>query len=81
MLYSEQIKNFKIKDKPLILGIETSCDETAVSVVKGGREILSDVIISSATEQARFGGVVPDVLLRRAQAFRQRGVVAVLIGG
>ncbi len=48
----------------LILGIETSCDETAASVVAGGREILSDVIVSSAAEHARFGGVVPEIASR-----------------
>ena len=42
-----------------ILAIESSCDETAAAVVKNGREVLADEIISSATEHARFGGVVP----------------------
>ena len=64
MLYSEQIKNFKIKDKPLILGIETSCDETAVSVVYNGREVLADEIISSAASHAVYGGVVPEIASR-----------------
>ena len=48
----------------LIMGIETSCDETAVSIVKNGREVLSDEIISSATEHAKFGGVVPEIASR-----------------
>ena len=52
------------KEDALILGIETSCDETAVSVVAGGRRILADEIISSATEHARFGGVVPEIASR-----------------
>ncbi len=64
MSYFEKIKNTVIKDNPVIMGIETSCDETAVSIVRGGREILSDVIISSATEHARFGGVVPEIASR-----------------
>ena len=51
-------------DGEIIMGIETSCDETAVSIVKGGREILSDVIISSATEHSVFGGVVPEIASR-----------------
>ncbi|MBO5285473.1 MAG: tRNA (adenosine(37)-N6)-threonylcarbamoyltransferase complex transferase subunit TsaD [Clostridia bacterium] len=63
-MYQESIKNFTIKDDALIMGIETSCDETAVSIVKGGREVLSDVIISSATEHAKFGGVVPEIASR-----------------
>ena len=49
---------------PIILGIESSCDETAASVVKNGREVLSNVIISSATKQAEFGGVVPEIASR-----------------
>ncbi|MBE7091140.1 MAG: tRNA (adenosine(37)-N6)-threonylcarbamoyltransferase complex transferase subunit TsaD [Clostridiales bacterium] len=48
----------------LILGIESSCDETAVSVVKNGREILSDVIISSCNQHVKFGGVVPEIASR-----------------
>ncbi len=64
MSYSDIIKDYKIKQDVNILGIETSCDETAVSIVKNGREILSDEIISSATEHARFGGVVPEIASR-----------------
>ena len=62
--YLEKVKNLEIKDNPIIMGIETSCDETAVAIVKGGREILADEIISSATEHARFGGVVPEIASR-----------------
>jgi N6-L-threonylcarbamoyladenine synthase len=43
----------------VILGIETSCDETSVAVVKNGREILSNIILSQDTLHRRFGGVVP----------------------
>jgi len=64
MSYFDKIKNTEIKENAVIMGIETSCDETAVSIVRGGREILSDVIISSATEHARFGGVVPEIASR-----------------
>ena len=64
MSYFERIKNTAIKKDAVILGIETSCDETAVSIVRAGREILSDKIISSATEHARFGGVVPEIASR-----------------
>jgi N6-L-threonylcarbamoyladenine synthase len=46
------------------MAIETSCDETAVAIVKNGREVLSDEIISSATEHAKFGGVVPEIASR-----------------
>ena len=53
-----------LKENPIIMGIETSCDETAVVIIKNGREILSEKIISSATEHARFGGVVPEIASR-----------------
>ncbi len=52
------------KRDALILGIETSCDETAVSLVRGGRKILADEIVSSAPEHIRFGGVVPEIASR-----------------
>ena len=48
-----------------ILGIETSCDETAVSVVEDGRGILSNVIASQVETHARYGGVVPEVASRQ----------------
>ena len=49
--------------QPLVLGIETSCDETAVGIVRG-RTLLANVISSSVDEHARFGGVVPEVASR-----------------
>ncbi len=49
--------------EPLVLGIETSCDETGFAVVRG-KTLLSDVIASSVDEHARFGGVVPEVASR-----------------
>ena len=64
MSYFEKIKQLPLKDNPIIMGIETSCDETAVAIIKNGREILADEIISSATEHARFGGVVPEIASR-----------------
>lgn len=48
---------------PLILGVETSCDETGVAVVRG-HEILSTVLSSQIDAHARFGGVVPEVAAR-----------------
>ena len=47
-----------------ILGIESSCDETAASVVKNGREILSNVIASQADFHMQYGGVVPELASR-----------------
>ncbi|MPV37828.1 tRNA (adenosine(37)-N6)-threonylcarbamoyltransferase complex transferase subunit TsaD [Georgenia subflava] len=49
--------------EPLILGIETSCDETGVALVRG-RELLADVTASSMDEHARYGGIVPEVASR-----------------
>ena len=48
---------------PLVLGIETSCDETGVGIVAGHR-LLADAVASSVEEHARFGGVVPEVASR-----------------
>ncbi|MCX7571101.1 tRNA (adenosine(37)-N6)-threonylcarbamoyltransferase complex transferase subunit TsaD [Tumebacillus sp. DT12] len=48
-----------------ILGIETSCDETSAAVIRGGKEILSNVISSQIEIHKRFGGVVPEVASRR----------------
>lgn len=47
-----------------ILGIETSCDETAASVVEGGSRILSSIVASQVELHARFGGVVPEIASR-----------------
>ncbi|HAM80887.1 tRNA (adenosine(37)-N6)-threonylcarbamoyltransferase complex transferase subunit TsaD [Ornithinibacillus bavariensis] len=47
-----------------ILGIETSCDETAVAIVKNGREIISNVVASQIESHKRFGGVVPEIASR-----------------
>ncbi len=64
MTYFEKIEKTQLKENPIIMGIETSCDETAVAIVKNGREILAEKIISSATEHAKFGGVVPEIASR-----------------
>jgi N6-L-threonylcarbamoyladenine synthase len=50
-------------DEPLVLGIETSCDETGIGLVRGER-LLADAVASSVDEHARFGGVVPEVASR-----------------
>ena len=47
-----------------ILGIETSCDETAVAIVKNGREIISNTVASQIESHKRFGGVVPEIASR-----------------
>ena len=51
------------RDEPLVLGIETSCDETGIGIVRG-RTLLSNTIASSMDEHARYGGVVPEVAAR-----------------
>ena len=48
-----------------ILAIESSCDETAASVVEDGRKVLSSVIASQVSEHIKFGGVVPEIASRR----------------
>lgn len=50
-------------DEPLVLGIETSCDETGVGIVRG-TTLLADAVASSMDEHAAFGGVVPEVASR-----------------
>lgn len=49
----------------LILGIESSCDETAASVVRNGREVLSNVISSQIDIHTLYGGVVPEIASRK----------------
>ena len=47
-----------------IMGIETSCDETSVAIVKNGREVLSNVINSQIDIHKEYGGVVPEIASR-----------------
>ncbi|MGO1315855.1 MAG: tRNA (adenosine(37)-N6)-threonylcarbamoyltransferase complex transferase subunit TsaD [Cellulomonadaceae bacterium] len=49
--------------EPLVLGIETSCDETGVALVRG-RELLVDTVASSMDEHSRFGGIIPEIASR-----------------
>ena len=51
-------------DDIITLGIESSCDETSVSVVKNGREVLSNIINSQVPIHEKFGGVVPEIASR-----------------
>ena len=52
-------------DKKIILGIETSCDETAAAVVDSGTKIISNIVASQARLHATFGGIVPEVASRQ----------------
>ena len=56
--------DLKAMDDLVILGIETSCDETAAAVVQGGRDVKSSVVSSQIDLHARFGGVVPEIASR-----------------
>src|SRR4051794_797185 len=49
--------------EPLVLGIETSCDETGVALVRG-HDLLVDAVASSVDEHARFGGIPPEIASR-----------------
>lgn len=55
--------------EPVVLGIESTCDETAAALVRG-RTLLSNVVASSMQEHARYGGVIPEIASRaHAEAF------------
>jgi N6-L-threonylcarbamoyladenine synthase len=62
-----------------VLGIETSCDETAASIVNDNREILSNVIVSQIEEHKKFGGVVPEIASRSHLLYLQKTVAKALI--
>ncbi len=54
----------EMKKDEYILGIETSCDETAASIIKNGKEIVANVVASQIESHKRFGGVVPEIASR-----------------
>ena len=56
-------KEYKSRDI-YVLGIESSCDETSISIVKNGRDIISNIVATQIDIHARFGGVVPEVASR-----------------
>lgn len=88
MGWLEQVKEKYLRDRQagtpsLILGIESSCDDTSAAVVRNGKEVLSNVIASQIEIHRQFGGVVPEVASRRhvenvtpvvQQALEQAGV-------
>ncbi|MBB6447624.1 tRNA (adenosine(37)-N6)-threonylcarbamoyltransferase complex transferase subunit TsaD [Bacillus benzoevorans] len=53
-----------MKKDLLVMAIETSCDETAVAIVRNGREIVSNIVASQIESHKRFGGVVPEIASR-----------------
>lgn len=67
----------------IVLGVETSCDETSVSVVKDGHEVLSNIVLSQIDIHKAYGGVVPEIASREHikgvtyvfdQAIKQAGI-------
>lgn len=78
------MSTFVADDSTVVLAIETSCDETAASLVMGGNDVLSSVVSSQIDIHARFGGVVPEVASRAhlesivpvvRQAFDEAGIL------
>ncbi|HQV56991.1 MAG TPA: tRNA (adenosine(37)-N6)-threonylcarbamoyltransferase complex transferase subunit TsaD [Ilumatobacteraceae bacterium] len=76
---------FRVDERTVVLGIETSCDETSAAVVLGGTDVLSNVVSSQIDLHARFGGVVPEIASRAHldliipvidQAIREAGIEA-----
>ena len=88
----KKLKNTLFSNKPvtidedsLIMAIESSCDETACAIVKGGREVLANVVASQIKIHEEFGGVIPEIAAREHleavnvvvdEAFKQAGVNA-----
>lgn len=58
-------KVLNLENNQLVLAIETSCDETSAAVIRGGKEILSNVVSSQIDVHVRFGGVVPEIASRK----------------
>ncbi len=68
-----------MKKDVLILGIESTCDETSAALLKGGRELVTNVIYSQIEEHKKYHGVVPE-LASRAHAAKIAGVIAQALG-
>ena len=60
----QKFEQLKQKKDIIVLGVETSCDETSVAVVKNGRELMSNIIATQIEIHNQFGGVVPEVASR-----------------
>ena len=61
---SSTMSDLTIDSSTVVLGIETSCDETAAAIVMGGNDVLSSIVASQLEIHARFGGVVPEIASR-----------------
>lgn len=76
-------KTVTMDDNSLIMALESSCDETACAIVRGGREVLANVVASQIKIHEEFGGVIPEIAAREHleavnvvidEAFKQAGV-------
>lgn len=67
-------EEYREKNMPLILGIESSCDETAAAVIRGGREVVSTAVHTQIPIHRLYGGVVPEIA-SRSHTERMGGVV------
>lgn len=68
LLLSRRTKHMtetKLAPEQAILALETSCDETAAAVVRGGRELVANIVASQIDEHRRYGGIVPEVASRQ----------------
>jgi len=61
----EAVHHLPASGTEVVLAIETSCDETAAAVMRGGTEVLSSVVASQVDFHSRFGGVVPEIASRK----------------
>jgi N6-L-threonylcarbamoyladenine synthase len=61
---TEKAKIEEWDEDSLVLGIETSCDETSAAVVKGGHQILSNIVVSQTDLHGEYGGIVPEIAAR-----------------
>ena len=80
---STSARTVRVDDATVILGIETSCDETAASLVMGGSDVLSSIVSTQIDLHAQYGGVVPEIASRAhlellnpviARAFVEAGI-------
>lgn len=60
----KKLEALKTKERVLILGVESSCDETSVAIVENGVKVLSNVVASQIDIHAKYGGVVPEIASR-----------------
>lgn len=61
---NKRVQELKQKERIIMLGVESSCDETSVAIVENGKKVLSNVVSSQIDIHAEFGGVVPEIASR-----------------